>query len=110
MVRFVGDRPFDDKNERVERAFGGTVEIREEVVPDLVGQERIANVHLRDPGDAAEHEILEARLGRGRHRDGDAVTGQTRRHPEDVDLRDGARDIAGPSFEWSARHTCSIPG
>ena len=60
---------------------------------------------LRDPGNAAQHEILDARLGGRGHRDGVAIAAEAGRDPEDVDLGDAIGVILSPTSEWGARHT-----
>ena len=85
----VGDRALDDQHERVEPALLGLVPGLHELVAVLVGQHRVVQVDLGQPGDRSQDHVLDARLGGGGDRDRVAVAAQPGRDPEDVHLLDG---------------------
>jgi len=52
----------------------------------VIGKKGIVQVHLGDPGNAAEKNVLDARLrGRG-HRDSVSIATEPRSDPENVDF------------------------
>src|SRR3954452_1221144 len=86
----VGDRALDDEHERrVELAARRLAERREELLAaERRRQHLVVEMHLRDPRDRAEQDVLDARLARGGDRDRVAVAAHPLRDPQDVDLLD----------------------
>ena len=84
----VGDRALDDEHERVEPPFGRVMKELEELVAVLVGEHGVVQVDLRQPGNGAQDDVLDARLRGGGDRHRVAVAAQAGRDPEDVDLGD----------------------
>ena len=62
------------------------IEILRKLVAVFVSIDRIVQFDSGDSGDAAEDQILDARLSGGGHRDRLAVTAKSRRNPENIDL------------------------
>ena len=79
----------------------------------LVGEHRVVDDHLRHPRDRLEDDVLQARVDRGGHRDGVAVAGESRGHPDDVGL-DGLGlllvryELSGQRHQHSPLLRCSI--
>ena len=100
LDRLVRDGAFHDEHERLELAAVGFEEPFDEVVgaadrAALEVDERPVHRDLRQPGQRTERDLLDARLRRGRERDGVAVAAQSGVDPEHVDdgfVRRGFRD------------------
>ena len=88
FVPFVRDGALDDEDEWAELTRGGTLEDTHEVAADLVGQDGIVQVDLRQPGQRTAQHVLDARVGGRRHGDGVAVAPQPRGQPDDMHLGD----------------------
>jgi hypothetical protein len=82
----VRDRALDDEHERLQLAGGRLAERGQEVLAGLVGQHLVVEVHLGDPGDHAEDDVLDAGLGGGGDRHRVAVAAHSLGDPEDVQL------------------------
>ncbi len=92
LDRLVRDRALDHEHERLEFAAVGLVPPLDEVVgpglrPALEVDQRPVHRDLRQARQRAERDLLDARLGRRRQRDGVTVAAQPAVHPEDVDRR-----------------------
>ena len=88
----VGDRAFDDEDERFQLAAVGFAEPLEEVVlaagrATLEVDQRPMHRDLRKSGERTECDLLDARLGRGSQRDGVPVATEAGVDPQDVDER-----------------------
>ena len=88
MVLLVGNGTFDDEDERPRPFFRRVVQKFHEVVADFVGEERIVKANLRDAGDEAEHQVLDAGLRGRSHGDGVAVATKGGGNPENFDFFD----------------------
>ena len=66
LVLLVGDGAFDDENERSQLPRGRLMEGLQKIVAVLAGEQRVSEVDFGNPRNAAEDEILEARLSRAR--------------------------------------------
>ena len=97
----VRDRALEHEDERLELA-GGRLEPRaHELLPGLVGEQRVVDDHRRRPGKAAADQILEARVaGRG-HRDRVAVAAEAARQPQHVHRMPSAATMRYPIGRWS---------
>ncbi len=100
----VGDRALEHEDERLEPA-GGRVEPRaHELLPGLVGEQRVVDDHRRRAREAAPDQVLEARVARRRHRDRVAVAAEPARQPQHVHRMPVGGDhalsdrAAGPSW------------
>ena len=101
LERLVRDRALDDEHERLELAPVGLEPPLDERVgafdrAALVVDERPVDRDLREAGQRAEHDLLDARLGRCGESDGVAVAAESCVDPEDVQVgcrrrRDGVR-------------------
>ena len=89
----VGDRAFDDQDERVEPALLGLVPELHELVAVLVGEHGVVQVDLGQPGNRPQDDVFDAGLRGGGDRDRVAVAAQPGRDPEDVHLLDGRRPL-----------------
>ena len=76
-------------------AVGRLMKRLQEFVAVFGGQEGIMKVDLRDPGNSAEHDFLDAGLSRGGHRDGLAVAAESSGDPENIDLLNRSRASVG---------------
>src|SRR6478752_3274663 len=116
LDRLVGDGPLDDEDERLQLSAVRLVPPLDERVRPLFGpalevDQRPVHLDLREAGQGPEDDLLDARLGGPRERDGVAVTPQATVHPEDVQrgdlrpcrrLRCSRRGGHGPSaLLWS---------
>ena len=116
LDRLVRDRSLDDQHERLQLAPVGLEEPLEEVVgpadrPALEVDQRPVDGDLREAGQGAEGDLLDARLGGGGEGDGVAVAAQAGVDPQDVDdglVRIGQRHPPGGSERDGAR--ASPPG
>ena len=91
LVFLVGDRTFHHQNERSELSFRGLMKMAHEFFAVVVGQKRIVQMNFGNPGNAAEKNVLDARLrGRG-HRDGVSVAAEAGGDPENVNFIYGDR-------------------
>src|SRR4051794_15897045 len=111
----VRDRALDDEHERrVELAARRLAERREELLAaERRRQHLVVEVHLRDAGDRAEQDVLDARLARRGDRDGVAVAAHPLRDPQDVDLLDGRSyrfSRHGPSLHSRSTRRPRSPG
>ena len=92
LDRLVGDRPLHDQDERLQLAAVGLEEPLDEVVraahrTALEVDERPVHGDLRQPGEGAQGDLLDAGLGGRGQRDGVAVAAQAGVDPEDVHRR-----------------------
>ena len=90
LDRLVRDRALDDEHERLELAAVGLEEPLDEVIgaadrSAFEVDQRPVHRDLRETGEGAEGDLLDARLGRGGEGDGIAVTAQPGVDPQDVD-------------------------
>ena len=83
---FVGDRPFDDKDEFAEFVFPGVVPEFEEFVAVFIGEDGIVEMDFGEAGDGTEEDVFNTGLGGGGDGDGVAVTSEAGGDPEDVDF------------------------
>ena len=87
----VGDRALDDQDERIEASFLGLIPELHELVAVLVGEHRVVEVDLGQPGNRPHQHVLDAGLRGGGDRHRVAVTAQAGRDPQDVEFLDGRR-------------------
>ena len=109
----VGDRALDDQHERLELAAVGLEEPLEEVVGAAVGaalevDQRPVHGDLRQPGQGAEGDLLDAGLGGRGEGHGVAVAAEAGVDPQHVDqgLFGGACCLASRRV----RHVATLPG
>ena len=96
----VRDRALDHEHERERqprRARPRRNGVRNSSPPSVVGEHLVVQVDLRQPGDGAEQDVLDARLPGRRHRDRVTVAAHPLRDPEDVDLLDSGHWAPLPS-------------
>ena len=87
----VGDRALDDEDERLQFACRrGPERSQELLAAHRRGQHLVVQVDLGEPGDEAEHDVLDGGLIRRGDRHRVAVAAHALRDPQDVHLRDGA--------------------
>src|SRR6202020_2411970 len=90
LDRLVRYRPLDDEDERVELAAIGLVPPLDERVRALLGtalevDQGPVHGHLGQSGQGPEHDLLDARLGRGGQRHRVPVAPEPPVHPENMD-------------------------
>src|SRR5581483_5830558 len=88
LIVLVGNGALDDKNEGRQLARGSTVKVAQELVPNLVGKNRVMKVHFGDARYRAAHKILQAGLRSGRDSNGVAVTPETGGNPKHINFLD----------------------
>ena len=90
LDRLVRYGPLDDEDERVELAAIGLVPPLDERVRALLGtalevDQGPVHRHLRESGQGPQHDLLDARLGRGGQRHRVPVASEPPVHPENMD-------------------------
>ena len=88
FVVFVGNRSLNDENERLKIAFGAVIEKLHKLFAVFIGEKGVMKINFGNSGNTAEQNLFKTRLRRRRDGDGVAVTTETGRDPEDVDLPD----------------------
>jgi hypothetical protein len=89
LVAFIRDRALQHKNERVQFIFRRQMETLHKLVSILRSEKGVMEMHLGNPRQRSEHNILDAGLCRCRHSDCVPVATQARSYPENVALGDG---------------------
>jgi len=88
LIFLVGNRAFDDQDKRPHPVLGGIVEKLHEVFADFVGKDGIMKADFRNARNNTEHDVLEARLRRPRHRNRIPIATEAGCDPENVDFFD----------------------
>jgi len=69
------------------------MEMRHEILSRISGEKGIVEVHLGNPGESPQDDVLDAGLGGCGHGDRVPVATQARGYPKDVYFRDGRRGV-----------------
>src|ERR1700691_153727 len=59
---FVGDRPFHYQNKRIQLSFLGLVPVAQEVGAIFVGEYRVMQVYLWEPGNRSQQDVFDTGL------------------------------------------------
>jgi hypothetical protein len=81
LVGFIWNRTLHHENERVRLSFRRAMEMSHKVFPDVGGEKSIMKIHLGNPGEGTQDDVLDTGLGGSRHGNGVPVATQARGDP-----------------------------